>query len=70
MPYREGDEEISAECKILFDRPDKKAILVEWTLGGESWVPRSQITRDYEPDRDGVCMLYFTEWWAKKEGVI
>lgn len=68
MGYRDGDETVVVEGKINHTTP--KAYLVEMTLGGEYWLPRSQIVTMGDPDVDGNREFTITEWIAEKNGLV
>lgn len=63
---RIGDEQSTFEGKI--EHTTAKAYLVEATLGGKYWVPKSQIISMGEPDVDGNREFIVTTWWAEKNG--
>lgn len=64
---RIGDETVAVEGKIIFSTP--KAYLVEMTLGGEYWLPKSQLVAMSDPDIDGNREFIITEWIAEKNGL-
>lgn len=66
MGYRNGDETAVIEAKINHTTP--KAYLLELTLGGEAWLPKSQVVRMGEPDIDGNRDFTVTLWIAEKNG--
>lgn len=45
-----------------------KAYLVERTLGGEVWVPKSQILAQEETE-PGLYLFTMPKWWADKNGI-
>lgn len=67
MPYRQGDNVVVLEARI--ETQTAKAILIHPTLGGEYWLPKSQIAKQSEPDGDGNVEFEVTEWWAEKQGL-
>ena len=67
MPYREGDETVALEAKI--EHATQKAYLIYPTLGGEYWLPKSQVATKSEPDGDGNVVFEVTRWWADKNGL-
>ena len=66
MGYRNGDETVAIEGKI--EMTTAKAYLVSLTLGGEAWVPKSQVVNVEEPDIDGNRTFIVTQWIAEKNG--
>lgn len=58
---RERLEDEAFEAKIEFTTP--KSYLVELTLGGRYFVPKSQIVHIGEPDIDGNREFTVTGWW-------
>jgi len=40
-----------------------KAYLVEFTLGGKYWLPKSQVETMGDPDIDGNREFVVSEWW-------
>lgn len=68
MAYRKGDPTETFEGKILWR--SAKSYLVELTLGGKYFVPKSQIVEMEDPDIDGNIQFEVTEWWwGRKEEV-
>lgn len=67
MPYRDGDETITIEAKIEYTTA--KAYLIYPTLGGEYWLPKSQVASMDGPDGDGNYIFEVTEWWADKNNM-
>ena len=67
MGFRNGDETVVFEGKIEHTTP--KAYLINGTLGGEYWVPKSQLVQMGDPDVDGNREFTVTEWWAKRNGL-
>lgn len=67
MGYRSGDETVEFEGKV--QHTTAKAWLVEMTLGGEVWVPKSQCVDKSDPDMDGNSIFVVTGWWAGKNGL-
>lgn len=66
--YRRDDDTEEFEAKIEFT--SAKAYLVEMTLGGKYWLPKSQVYRMDEPDGDGNRVFEVSSWWwGKKEPV-
>lgn len=65
MGYRPGDVTEEFEAKI--EVTTAKAYLVEMTLGGRYWCPKSQIVEMGEPDGDGNRVFEVTDWWWKKK---
>lgn len=61
--YRD-EEEHTFEGKVEFT--SVKAHLVEMTLGGRYWVPKSQILMLGEPDIDGNREFIVKDWWWNK----
>lgn len=61
MGYRNGDETYSFEGKVEY--VSAKARLVELTLGGKYWLPKSQTVSMGDPDIDGNREFVVTEWW-------
>lgn len=58
----------SKECytfEAKVEHTSAKAYLVEMTLGGKYWVPKSQIEQMSEPDMDGNIEFTVSEWWWK-----
>lgn len=49
------------EAKVEFT--SAKAYLVEMTLGGRYWVPKSQIYAMSDPDIDGNREFTVSDWW-------
>lgn len=65
MGYRPGDPTETFEGKIRWR--SAKSYLVEATLGGKWFVPKSQIVEMGEPDIDGNIEFEVTEWWWKRK---
>lgn len=61
MGFRRDDETETFEAKIEFTTA--KAYLVEMTLGGRYFVPKSQVKGLTEPDIDGNREFIVTSWW-------
>lgn len=68
MGYRNGDETVAVEGKI--EMTTAKAYLVHFTLGGECWLPKSQVVSMEEPDMDGNRNIIITQWIAEKNGLV
>lgn len=68
MSFRRDDAVHALEGQI--EVSTAKAVLVNWTLGGQSWVPKSQIKSQSDPDGDGNIIFQITDWFAKKEGLL
>jgi hypothetical protein len=66
MGYRNGDETVAIEAKV--EHATAKAYLIELTLGGQAWLPKSQVVSMGEPDIDGNRDIIVTEWIAEKNG--
>lgn len=61
---RRDEKEFTFEGKV--EHTSEKAYLVEFTLGGRYWVPKSQVLRMEEPDIDGNREFIVKEWWWNK----
>jgi hypothetical protein len=59
MATRREDETFEARIEYT----TAKAHLVELTLGGKYWLPKSQIVHMDEPDIDGNRVFQVTGWW-------
>lgn len=68
MPYREGDPTYELEGKTV--NQTLKAYLVDITLVGEQWIPKSQVVSVSDPDVKGNRDWVVTEWWARQAGLI
>lgn len=69
MAYRRSNGTETFEAKIEFT--SAKAHLVEFTLGGRYWVPKSQIEWMGEADIDGNREFVVSDWWwGVKEEVV
>jgi hypothetical protein len=66
MGYRNGDETVVIEARVAFSTA--KAHLIEMTLGGECWLPKSQVVDMGEADMDGNREFTVTLWIAEKNG--
>lgn len=66
MGYRNGDETVAFEAKV--EHATAKAYLIEMTLGGQFWLPKSQVVDMGEPDIDGNRDFTVTLWIAEKNG--
>ena len=62
MSYR---DEVGAALEGEVLHTTAKSYLVELTLGGEYWIPKSQIV-SMTPTTDGKYMFEVTAWWSKK----
>jgi hypothetical protein len=67
MPYRPGDDVIVIEARI--ETQTQKAYLIYPTLGGEYWLPKSQVAHMSAPDGDGNIEFEVTKWWADKNNL-
>lgn len=67
MPYRQGDETVAIEAKV--EVTTNKAYLIYPTLGGEYWLPKSQVASQSAPDGDGNVLFEVTKWWADKNNI-
>lgn len=65
--FKNGDETVAIEGKVMHQTP--KAYLIEATLGGEYWLPKSQIVSMSDPDIDGNREIVITDWIAGKNGL-
>ena len=65
MAYRPGDETATFEAKI--EHSTAKAHLVEFTLGGKYWLPKSQIASVTEADEYGNRVFEVAAWWNEKK---
>mgnify|MGYP001083449263 CR=1 FL=1 len=66
--FRRRDEDtVVIEGKV--QHTTAKAWLVELTLGGEVWLPKSQVVNKSDPDFDGNCEFEITEWIAKQNNL-
>lgn len=63
--YRRDDVTHEFEAKI--EHTTAKAHLVEMTLGGKYWVPKSQIVRMEDPDIDGNRQFEVSDWWWQRK---
>lgn len=61
MGYRRNEEEFTFEAKVEFGTA--KAMLIEMTLGGKYWLPKSQIIAQTAPDIDGNIEFIVSGWW-------
>lgn len=66
MGYRNGDETVAIEAKVTMTTA--KAYLLELTLGGECWLPKSQVVSMEDADIDGNRTFIVTQWIAEKNG--
>lgn len=58
------------EIAVVVKRETEKAILVNFGVRDEVWVPKSQIS-DWSEDGDGsTSSIFIPEWLAKEKGMI
>ncbi len=60
------DDTISFEARV--EHTTAKAYLVYPTLGGEHWLPKSQVYSMTQTDKH-TYVFEVSEWWAKKNAV-
>jgi len=53
------------EARIEFET--EKSYLIEMTLGGRYWLPKSQTVAMSEPDIDGNREFMVKAWWMNKK---
>lgn len=61
MGFRRNEGVVTFEAKI--ELTTAKAYLVEMTLGGRYFVPKSQVEAMGEADIDGNREFTVSEWW-------
>jgi len=54
-------------CRIIVEKDDVDALLVDDLDGNEEWIPLSQIERITRL-RDGNAIIAMTDWIARKKG--
>lgn len=59
--FRDDREDVEFEAKI--EHATSKAYLIELTLGGRYWLPKSQVRHMGEPDIDGNREFAVSDWW-------
>lgn len=55
------------EFEAKIEHATAKAYLIEMTLGGKYWLPKSQVVDMEEPDADGNRVFRVTEWWYNRK---
>lgn len=58
---------MAAEFEAKIEVETEKAVLVEMTLGGMYWLPKSAIFYRSEPDFDNNVMFSVKDWWWRKK---
>lgn len=61
MAWQRSKETYNFEATI--QHTTAKAYLIEFTLGGVYWVPKSQVTSMEPSDGDGNYLFIVSEWW-------
>lgn len=61
MARFDRDEEAEFEAKV--EHATSKAYLVDLTLGGRYWLPKSQVRYMGDPDIDGNREFRVSAWW-------
>lgn len=60
--------QVEIEGKVR--RETDKAYLFDFGADAPVWVPKSQITDESDPDKNGIISIFIPEWLATEKGMI
>jgi len=62
---------IDVEGQIIYDKPEKKAILFKWDDNKEAvWLPRSQIEYVKKPSSKTLWVVTLPQWLAERNDML